>query len=83
MDFASYSGDFASLLMDGVACTAKGVDAWDCGGIGVTEVFAANGQQLDLVLSQVPEPASAVVFGIGAAGLCLIRRRATGANTRA
>ena len=49
----------------------------------MTEVFAANGQQLDLVLSQVPEPASAVLFGIGAIGLGLMRRRAMGANIRA
>jgi hypothetical protein len=79
MDFASYAGDFTSLLLNGVACSQGGVDAWSCGSLGVTEVFGNGGSRLSLVMSvsNVPEPASLAVLGAGIAAMGWLRRRNT------
>ena len=52
MDFSSRTGDFSAFSLNGTACTSQGTDVWNCGGgLLFTEVFSANGHQLNLVTS--------------------------------
>ena len=82
LNFASSSGDFTSLSLNGIACTSAGVDDWSCsnmnGYIDLKLSYAGSGTELDLVVGhQVPEPAPLGLFTTALAALGLIRRRKT------
>lgn len=68
-------GDFTGLSINGAACTATGVDVYNCGTAATTvrEVVTANGVALDVTF--VPEPASAALLLGPLAGIVLRRRR--------
>ncbi|MEI6502238.1 MAG: PEP-CTERM sorting domain-containing protein, partial [Armatimonadota bacterium] len=80
LNFASSTGDFTSLSLNGIACSSGGVDDWSCsnmnGYIDLKLSYAGSGSELDLVVGhQVPEPASLGLFATALAALGLIRRR--------
>jgi fibronectin-binding autotransporter adhesin len=87
MSFASSTGDFTNFELNGNACTAGGADIYNCSGLGdglfFEEEFVNNDTGLDLLVEQtvvtppsdVPEPWTVELFGVGLAGLAAMRRR--------
>jgi len=75
--FASETGDFTAMTLDGAACSAVIADQWNCGGWIVTEGFGTT--QLTLSISgaanEVPEPAGLAVFATALAALGRLRRK--------
>jgi fibronectin-binding autotransporter adhesin len=87
MSFTSSTGDFTNFELDGNACTAGGTDIYNCSGLGAglffEEEFVIGDTGLDVLVEQtvvtppsdVPEPWTVELFGVGLAGLAGMRRR--------
>ncbi|MBV8443987.1 MAG: PEP-CTERM sorting domain-containing protein, partial [Hyphomicrobiales bacterium] len=75
LTFAGLTGDFASLRLDGAACSSSVADMWTCGG-GVTLNEVIDATSLDLVVANgsaafarasftVPEPSTWALLATG------------------
>ena len=71
----SRTGDFSSLSINNVSCTAEGASIWSCGWWKLTELWSAGDTQLTMEVALVPEPAPLAVLAAGVAGLALAKRR--------
>jgi hypothetical protein len=91
MNFASVTGNFSNLSLDGTACSTGGGNSWNCGGWAVSEVLTKTTLALDITggsssnagignsvgaATPVPEPATPGLFAIALAALGWVRRRA-------
>jgi hypothetical protein len=75
LDYTSFKGNFASLDLDGAACTASSKDSWTCGG-RVQLKERRTPDFLDLIVmhgdpvgSAVPEPSTWAMLALGFLGL--------------
>ena len=78
--FASYTGGFSSLVMNGSALSSLGTGAWAYGGLILTEIWTGTTMSLAVTGTAVPEidPASfgsALSLVLGALGLAERKRR--------
>jgi len=72
--FASYTGGFSSLLMNGSALSSLGTGVWAYGGLTLTEIWTGTTMSLSVTGTAVPEidPASfgsALALVLGALGV--------------
>jgi PEP-CTERM motif len=80
LTFASLSGDFSGLSLDGAACSARRSDFWACGGFTLQEAIGASTLDLNVLgTSAIPEPSTWALLMTGFLGLAGLRlgRRST------
>ena len=77
-DYSSISGNFVGLAVNGASCAGLAANQWRCavGGGAVATIAAVTvASQLDLVVQDVPEPASFGMFAAALAGLAWMTPR--------